>query len=281
MVEEIGDITRDLLHWIMHFDLDSLLSLFYVNIKEAFDDLLFEPLVKDRIYYCPNYLGYRCYDLNGDLIYKGQVKNNMRHGFGTEYYKSTDKVKFDGKFALNLPNGNFCKYFDENGFEIYAGHFSKGFPIGGYFFDDRNSTLYIGKFDDYKLDGKNCYTIDKNDLMLSSGRFIKGKPYNKDFKMYYQSGCLLYKGSSEDGVTGHFYHDGLFRHDSEGNINSKSILFPEKKTDLQADINFILNETMKGTDLMTLKYEFYEHFNYKQVVLTMIKKNEERKNLFY
>lgn len=281
MVEEIGDITKNLLNWIMNFDLDSLMNLFYINIKDAFDCLNFEPLLKEKIYWCPNYLAHRCYDKDDNLVYKGQVKDNMRHGFGTEYYRSTDKVKFDGKFMDNLPNGNFCKYFDENGFEIYAGHFCNGQPIGGYFFDDRNSTLYIGKFCDYEQDGKNCYIIDKNDLMLSSGRFIKGKPFNKEFKMYYQSGCVLYKGSSEETVLGHFYHDGLFRHDSDNQINSKAIMFPEKKTDLQADINFILNETMKGTDLMTLKYEFYEQFNYKQVLLTSISKNEDKKILHY
>lgn len=288
MVEEISDITKDQLNWIMFFDKDKLLSQFYVDIKEPFNNLIFEKIDPNHTFYCPNYLGHRCNNKFGNLIYKGQIKDNKRHGFGTEYYQGTDKVKFDGKFFDDKPNGNFCKYFDENGFEIYAGHFCKGLPIGGYFFDDRNSILYIGKFKNYKLDGRNCYIIDRNDLMLASGRFIDGMPYNKEFNLYYQSGCLLYTGSNkinpeedDDSYIGYFYHDGLFRHDGFNKIKCSTIQFPDKKTDLQADINFILNETIRGTDLMKLKYEFYENFNYTQALLAKIKDNRQGLTLYY
>lgn len=120
MVEPGANLTKNLLDWIIFFNQAELLDAYYADIKLEFQSLCeIPPLNEKKIFFSSTYIQHRCFDSNGNLIYVGEVKNNMRNGFGTEYYPYTNKVKFEGKFKENKPNGNFCKFYNSDGYLLF------------------------------------------------------------------------------------------------------------------------------------------------------------------
>lgn len=102
-----------------------------------------------------------------------------------------------------------------------------------------------------------------------------------DFKIYYKSGCILYESKNDDEIYGYVYHDGLFEQ-SQNRVINNTIYLPYRKNDFWQDISNLLTETAKGTNLMNIKYDYYDkNDNIKQNILTVIKKNEQRKTLYY
>lgn len=194
----------------------------------------------------------------------------------------TGVIKFEGKFRNDRPNGNFCKFYNSDGFLVFLGNFCAGAPIFGIFFDKEiDSVKYIGTFSNYKLSGENCYQFGRGEKILASGKFLDGMPCPTDFKIYYKSGCVLYEAKNDDNIYGYVYHDGLFDQSDDRVVNN-SIYLPYKKNDFWLDVNNLLAETRKGTNLMNMKYDYYDkHDNIKQVLLTTIKKNDNKKTLNY
>ncbi len=59
----------------------------------------------------------KIYDINNNLIYEGEIKNNLYHGNGKTYYKNGN-INFDGVFFEGKSTGNGIKYY-ENGSILY------------------------------------------------------------------------------------------------------------------------------------------------------------------
>ena len=78
------------------------------------------------------------YDINNNLIYEGQIKNNLYHGNGKTYYKNGN-INFDGEFCNGNSTANGIKYY-ENGSVLYK---SASSNINDSIIFDKNNDLNL------------------------------------------------------------------------------------------------------------------------------------------
>ena len=110
------------------------------------------------------------FDINGDIIYEGEYKNDKRNGKGIYYEKN--KIIYEGDFINNKAEGK-GKLFFENG------------------------DYYIGEFKNDIINGNGkLYRI--NDKVTLEGNFLNGKLEGKGKKIFEDKG--YYEGEFKEGI---------------------------------------------------------------------------------
>ena len=194
------DSTR-IINLIANFDLTD----FNIDIQPYFDNLNFEPLIEGKTFHNNFTNESRCYDNLGNLVYIGKVIDGQRNGFGVEYFKKFQKVKYRGFFKNDkIRTNKVVKILNENDQIIYFGHFNNGEPERGFIYDEKRGHIKIaGSFKNYLLHGETNYVFNEDGAILYSGKFCNGFPDNTDFRIYYKNGHYLYSGKGDTGV---FYY---------------------------------------------------------------------------
>lgn len=54
----------------------------------------------------------------------GEFKNDKRHGYGREFWKSTKSIKYDGEWFEGKKCGNICE-FNESGQKNFEGMYKE------------------------------------------------------------------------------------------------------------------------------------------------------------
>ncbi len=88
-------------------------------------------------------------EYDGDDVYEGQLKNDMRNGWGTMRYGDGDI--YTGEWVHDKRHGS-GKYEYATG-TVYVGQWSDGKWNGDGKYSDGHGTTYIGQFKNYKKDG--------------------------------------------------------------------------------------------------------------------------------
>lgn len=138
---------------------------------------------EDRLYGKINYLFHK----NGNIMYKGAFVDNIKVGFGKEFYNN-GFLYYKGQYAKNLPDGNDIKLYYSNGNLKYSGDCAQGVYQGfGSFYWPNGILRYQGNWSDGKITGNNV-------------------------KIYYNNGNVEYEGQMRDGqfegVGRYFYENG-------------------------------------------------------------------------
>ena len=95
--------------------------------------------------------------------YKGDIKDGVRHGYGTHYYKNGDK--YEGQWVNDQKHGKGSFFYNETG-EMYEGAFyqNKKEGVGIYYW--KNGDRYHGEWKENKRHGKGIM------YHFSGGKFI-------------------------------------------------------------------------------------------------------------
>jgi hypothetical protein len=194
------DSTR-IINLIANFDLRD----FVVDIASCFDNWKFEVLLENKTFTNDFSGDSRSYDSNGNLIYIGRVVGGKRNGFGVEYFKKSQKIKYRGFFKNDkIRTNKVVKILNEIDEVIYFGHFNNGEPERGFIYDEKTGYIKVaGSFKNYKLHGDINYVFNEDGSILYSGKFSNGYPENNGFRIYYKNGHYLYSGLGENG---YFYY---------------------------------------------------------------------------
>ena len=185
----------------------------------------------------------KIFDKKGFKIYNGGFTEYKYNGFGILYYKSNNKVYYEGKFNMDLfENG---KLYDPKGNVIYEGKFIDNFPEecnNITFYDLNEDIMFIGNFKKGKFNEYGKYYKGKNNLIFEGyynlgiyegkgilniaegyeryeGLFKNGK-YTGSGKLYKYC-CLYYEGEFEENkfngkgvlyyTNGQKYFEGFFK----------------------------------------------------------------------
>ena len=108
------------------------------------------------------------YILENNYLYKGDFLNNMRHGFGKDFRKSS---KYEGQFSFDKKSGNGI--IELNTGDVYEGEF-KNNKINGYghYIWKNNNHEYIGNFVNGRFHGEGYYKWGENQYF--KGTYING-----------------------------------------------------------------------------------------------------------
>lgn len=152
------------------------------------------------------------YDLDGNLLYKGNFKIGKYSGNG-EIYDSSGNLVYSGNFESNKYEGS-GKMVNSFGKVVYVGNFKEGLKSGkGTEFDPKTGLRrYYGEFENDKYEGKGM-TYDSSNILSYEGDFKDGVYDGKGKK--YQSGHLIYDGNFKSGK---YSGEGVSYDESSGGI---------------------------------------------------------------
>lgn len=143
-------------------------------------------------------------ELSGEFIYTGHIKNNKRHGLGTEYYDN-NQVKIEAVFYDNTISENHCiNYYSKDGKRIFIGFVRNSMFNCGIIYDSNEVVRFIGNIENKAIHGPNNYIFDENGNLSCFGGFNYGIPHDEKFH-------ILYKGGEYIWFIGH-----AFDNDTEG-----------------------------------------------------------------
>ena len=167
------------------------------------------------------------YVLENDHLYKGDFIENMRHGYGKDYRKTSE---YEGEFYLDKKNGKGKIIL--NAGDIYNGEF-KNNKINGYghYIWKNNNHEYIGYFLNGKFHGEGYYKWGENQYF--KGNYINGVKVGK--------GEIGFKDGKK-----------CFVNFVDGKPSGKGILIDDNKNIIEADFE---NGKIKNKNINITFYE--------------------------
>jgi hypothetical protein len=133
-------------------------------------------------------------------VYKGEVVNNLRHGFGTLVYNETQDI-YQGDFENDVPHGA-GKYIRAGGGKdgTFEGLWVEGevdqVKKGRAKIKEKNGDIYEGGFHHWKRQGKGV--LRRRNGEVYNGQFRDGLP-NGHGIIKYKNG-KTYEGNFRDGT---------------------------------------------------------------------------------
>ena len=168
------------------------------------------------------------YDAENRITYIGQMSENMKHGFGCEYYPtlgSTLIPKAKGQFHNNLPSDPTFSFYNPQGLLQSLGHVTHGLKNGlnsefhpngalrttANFTSDKihqplttiyrsNSSIeYIGSISNSLYNGQGSYYSDSpltpltlTPTLISSGPYLNGLLNGPNCSCYHENGNKMF-----------------------------------------------------------------------------------------
>lgn len=217
------------------------LKKYHIDIRDFLPDLGFPPLNSSYILDhndCSHNITHnsmnnntnqiikRCLSTdNKNVQYIGQVRNNNRNGYGTEFYTNTtlnkrantncnfnNAIKVKAFFFEDKIDGEPVHIYNESGDLVFVGIYDQNKPVRGVIYTSDGWPLFVGGLNEFKPHG-HCLFFDENKCLECQGSFCNGEINDDNFKIYYKSGYIKFEGYAKlDGVRGKgkLFHDGLF-----------------------------------------------------------------------
>ena len=146
-----------------------------------------------------------CYDRDGNLIYKGELKNEVYHGVGIQY--KDGEMIYDGEWKNGVRNGNGTEF--ENEVPVYKGKFRDGVRRGiGTSYNSDGKPEYSGHWTDGQPDGEGLMYKDGKPYL--AGSFVRGVPDGRVNEIsggtvvkeciYSNGSCVYMREFTEDGA---------------------------------------------------------------------------------
>ena len=137
-----------------------------------------------------------CIYFNNIKEYEGDLKNGIKEGQGTEYYKN-NKKRYEGSFKNGKHHGK-GKEFYENGILKYEGEFNQDkYDKIGIQYDENGQKIYEGDFKNGKYHGKG--KLFRKGKLIYEGDFIDDKLQGKG-KEFDEEGKVLYSGDFQNNA---------------------------------------------------------------------------------
>ena len=199
------------------------------------------------------------YDLKGEIIYKGEFKNNLpKEGKNIKIYELNGYLKYEGDFYNFTYNGNVKIYNNNNNnILIFEGLFENGNKIKGITYEN-GIKKYEGEYKDDKYNGYGkLYEIfnNKDIYLYYQGNFKDNQIFGKGIK-YYKNGSKK--------IDGYFLNINSYKgiyYDPNGNIifegeMTNEILFVQNKIKLFNDGgNLVYNPDIYKEEIIHKKIE--------------------------
>ena len=131
--------------------------------------------------------------------YEGCYIDGYRSGYGKCFFESDGKLRYEGIFKNDLPNG-FGALYHENGVKRCEGTFKNGQIDGDCIkiWYDTEVLKYEGSMKNGMSNGPGTWYFE-NGNMKFQGNFSNDMPHGNDVKIYTGEGNLEYKGSLNKG----------------------------------------------------------------------------------
>lgn len=142
---------------------------------------------------------FEIYNQSGIKIYKGEIKEGLKHGFGIYYHNEFGSKKWQGNFVKDLRHGEGTKY-RKDGTTKFEGSYMNDEKDGKGISYFENGSI---KFDGYwKQDKKNGTGIRyrKNGTKGFQGPYVDGKQHGIGIR-YDINGSKIYQGYFDNGVS--------------------------------------------------------------------------------
>ena len=202
------------------------------------------------------------YDKEGNVLFKGEFKNNIMWNGISKVYKIKKKKNFIGNFSNNtnydhhyLNNYNFNPRITYENYLKYEGEYLNGKKTGkGKDYDYEGNLIFEGEYKNGLKNGKGIYY--ELGYLLFEGEFKdgirngKGKYYFYGHLKYegdYFNGFVNGKGKEYDIFNGKMIYEGEFK---DGEKNGKGELFDYGKN-IVFKGEFINNKKYNGTEIET------------------------------
>jgi len=135
-------------------------------------------------------------NINGDIVYIGDISGGVCTGFG-KLYSNSGELLYEGDFLQNKYSGKGIGYY-QNGEKKYVGEYAENLYNGkGNYYSKEGSLLYDGEFKDglYSGLGKE---YNENGMLVFEGEYLAGMYHGAGTK-YRDNGSIAYTGSFFNG----------------------------------------------------------------------------------
>lgn len=179
----------------------------------------------------------KVYDMDGNFIYKGNIKSGSPDGFGIQYDQNGNII-YKGNFGMGKYNGS-GEIYDSSGHLVYSGNFeSNKYEGSGKMLNNLGKVIYVGNFEKGLKSGKGTEYDPKSGLKKYYGEFKNGKYEGKGLFYDSDGSTLVYEGDYKDGLfdgsgkkyqNGNLIYDGNFK---SGKYDGLGILYDESSRNI-------------------------------------------------